>query len=66
MTARGWLFAMGGVTLIGLAMGLLGCGDSCQDIATQKCASDFGDAAGEGAEYDDCYRQALAECGYTP
>ena len=66
MTARGWLYAVGGGALLGLAAGALGCGESCEDVATQKCEGDFGDSAGEGAAYDDCYRQALAECGYTP
>ena len=66
MTVKKWLCAVGGVALLGLAAGALGCGESCQDVATQKCEGDFGDSAGEGSAYDDCYRQALAECGYTP
>ena len=66
MTSRAWVYAIAGAALLGLLVGVVGCGESCEDFATTKCEPFFNDDAGDGAKYDICYRQALAECGYTP
>lgn len=65
MASRRWVAGIGGIALLALAIGPLGCGESCEDFATKKCAPDFDNAAGDGSKYDSCYLQALAECGHS-
>jgi hypothetical protein len=44
---------------------LSGCGESCEQIAEQACASYLNEDPGSGRKYDTCYRQSLAECGHS-